>query len=66
MVSYFAIIVWHFYFVIFNPDIYPMNTSWITGNITEEEMAEEHPAELDRIKKQEADSEEENNETGNV
>jgi formate dehydrogenase gamma subunit len=46
-----AIIVWHFYFVIFNPDIYPMNTSWITGKISEEEMAEEHPAELEEFKK---------------
>jgi cytochrome b subunit of formate dehydrogenase len=45
-----AIIVWHFYFVIFNPDVYPMNTSWITGLLTEEEMAEEHPAELEKIK----------------
>ena len=45
-----AIIVWHFYFVIFNPDIYPMNTSWITGYITEEELADEHPLEYERIK----------------
>ena len=47
-----AIIVWHFYFIIFNPDVYPMNTSWFTGYLTEEEMAEEHPAELERIKNQ--------------
>ena len=53
-----AIIVWHFYFVIFNPDIYPMNTSWITGNITEEEMAEEHPAELEKLKEQQTGNEE--------
>jgi len=26
-----AIIVWHFYFVIFDPVIYPMDTAWITG-----------------------------------
>ncbi|MEJ2617967.1 MAG: cytochrome b/b6 domain-containing protein, partial [Ignavibacteriaceae bacterium] len=52
-----AIIVWHFYFVIFNPGIYPMNTSWITGKLTEEEMAEEHPKELERIKEQQAGNE---------
>jgi formate dehydrogenase gamma subunit len=46
-----AIFVWHFYFVIFNPDIYPMSTAWITGKISEEEMAEEHPLELERIRK---------------
>jgi formate dehydrogenase gamma subunit len=45
-----AIIVWHFYFVILNPDVYPMSTAWITGKISEHEMAEEHPAELDRLK----------------
>jgi cytochrome b subunit of formate dehydrogenase len=41
-----AIIVWHFYFVIFNPDIYPMNLAWLTGRMSEKEMLEEHPLEL--------------------
>ena len=45
-----AIIVWHFYFVIFNPDIYPMNLSWLTGRMSEREMLEEHPAELERLR----------------
>ncbi len=26
-----AIIVWHFYGVIFDPDVYPMDTAWMTG-----------------------------------
>lgn len=46
----FAIVVWHFYFVIFNPDVYPMNLAWLTGRMSEREMLEEHPAELDRLK----------------
>ena len=45
-----AIIVWHFYFVIFNPDVYPMNLSWLTGRMSEKEMLEEHPLELVRLK----------------
>lgn len=45
-----AIIVWHFYFVIFNPDVYPMNLAWLTGRMSEKEMLDEHPAELARIK----------------
>jgi predicted CXXCH cytochrome family protein len=45
-----AIIVWHFYFVIFNPDIYPMNLSWLTGWLSEKEMMEDHPLELERLK----------------
>jgi len=48
-----SIIVWHFYFIIFNPDVYPMNLAWWKGTISEEEMADEHPLELRRIKEQE-------------
>ena len=45
-----AIIVWHFYFVIFNPDVYPMNLAWLTGRMSEEEMLEEHPLQLEEMK----------------
>lgn len=48
-----AIIIWHFYFVIFNPDVYPMNVAWWKGTLTEEEMLDEHPLELERIKARE-------------
>jgi cytochrome b subunit of formate dehydrogenase len=48
-----AIIVWHFYFVIFNPDTYPLNLAFWKGTLTEEEMLEEHPRELERMQKQE-------------
>jgi len=45
-----AIVVWHFYFVIFNPDSYPINLAFWKGTLTEEEMEEEHPLELERLK----------------
>jgi cytochrome b subunit of formate dehydrogenase len=45
-----TIIVWHFYSVIFNPDVYPMSWAWITGDLTEHEMEEEHGLELEKIK----------------
>ncbi len=48
--AFLSIVVWHFYFIIFNPDVYPMNTAWLTGHLTEEEMSHEHPKELERIK----------------
>jgi cytochrome b subunit of formate dehydrogenase len=51
--AFLAIVVWHFYFVIFNPDVYPMSLAWWKGTITEEEMAEEHALELEKIKAQE-------------
>ncbi len=49
-----AILVWHIYFVIFNPDVYPMNLAWLTGRISEHEMREDHPLELERLKEREA------------
>lgn len=58
--AFLAILVWHFYYVIFNPDVYPMNLAWIKGTISEEEMAEEHPLELERLKKQEMKKDEAN------
>jgi cytochrome b subunit of formate dehydrogenase len=60
--AFLAIVVWHFYFVIFNPDAYPMNLAWWKGTITEEEMAEEHPLELEKIKSAEHKSSDEEEE----
>jgi len=53
-----AIIVWHFYFVIFNPDTYPINLAFWKGTLTEEEMEEEHPLELEAIKAKQLAAEE--------
>jgi cytochrome b subunit of formate dehydrogenase len=53
-----AIIVWHIYFVIFNPDVYPINLAFLKGTLTASEMAEEHPLELEKILREKADLEE--------
>jgi cytochrome b subunit of formate dehydrogenase len=45
-----AIFVWHIYYVIFNPNSYPMNLAWWKGTLTEEEMAEEHALELEEMR----------------
>jgi len=37
-----AIIVWHFYHVIFDPDIYPVSWTWYDGKITKHQQEEEH------------------------
>ncbi len=50
-----AIVVWHFFFVMYHPNEYPMNLTWITGRITEEEMRESHPLEYERLKGTEYD-----------
>lgn len=44
-----AIVVWHFYFISFNPDVYPLNLAFWKGTLTEEEMDDEHPLELEEI-----------------
>ncbi len=48
-----AIIVWHFYYVIFNPDIYPLNTSMISGTLTDKEMRHEYFLEWQELQEQE-------------
>lgn len=52
-----AIIVWHFYFVIFNPDSYPLNVAFWKGTLTEEEMMDDHPRELAELRRREAEEE---------
>src|SRR5690242_15405651 len=37
-----AIVVWHFYQVIFDPDIYPMNWAWWDGKMSVETYSHEH------------------------
>jgi formate dehydrogenase gamma subunit len=37
-----AIIVWHFYHVIFDPDVYPVNFAFLDGRVSEEHDREEH------------------------
>jgi formate dehydrogenase gamma subunit len=38
-----AIIVWHFYHVMFDPDVYPLNLACWDGKVTEHWMEDEHP-----------------------
>ena len=58
-----AILVWHMFFMIFDPETYPINWSWITGKISAREMKERHPLEWERMVKRgevaEEDAEEE-------
>ena len=58
-----AILVWHLYFVIFNPDVYPMNVAWLKGTLTEEEMEDEHPLELEALHRKEPEKEPKPDET---
>jgi formate dehydrogenase gamma subunit len=37
-----AILVWHFFFVIFHPEEYPMSWTWLTGRMTRKSVKEHH------------------------
>lgn len=37
-----SIFVWHFYFTIFNPDVFPLSKTMITGDIDKGDMERDH------------------------
>jgi hypothetical protein len=37
-----AVLVWHFFFVIFHPEEYPMSWTWLTGKISLEHVRLRH------------------------
>jgi cytochrome b subunit of formate dehydrogenase len=39
-----AIAIWHFYMVVFDPDVYPMDRAWITGRVDAEHVRHGRPA----------------------
>src|SRR5512140_63425 len=44
-----AILVWHLYMVIFDPDSYPMNWAWYDGKVNAEHYQQEHPLDLETL-----------------
>lgn len=51
-----AIVIWHFFYVIFMPSEYPMSTVWINGRMPVDEWKETHRGEYDTESGCEADS----------
>lgn len=43
-----AILIWHWFFVIYHPEQYPMNTTWMDGKITEDDLKHHHPLEYEK------------------
>ena len=52
-----AIIVWHFYHVIFDPDVYPVNFALVDGRVSEEWFREEHELAFEQMQQQAAKEE---------
>ena len=44
-----AIVVWHLYNVIFDPDVYPVNWAAVDGGVSEEFYREEHELDYERL-----------------
>ena len=53
-----AIVVWHLYGVIFDPDVFPMNWAWYDGKMSIEQYEHEHPLDLLAIEKANGSEEE--------
>jgi cytochrome b subunit of formate dehydrogenase len=45
LLATFSIIVWHFYSVIFDPDVYPLDTAWLTGRTVRQHETDEEEVE---------------------
>ncbi len=50
-----AIVVWHFYQVFFDPDVYPMNWAWWDGKMSRKHYKEEHPLDTETVGADSAD-----------
>ncbi len=49
-----AILVWHFYQVFFDPDVYPMNGAWLDGKMPVDHYREEHGLDTESLAEFEA------------
>jgi cytochrome b subunit of formate dehydrogenase len=45
-----AIVVWHWFFVIYHPREFPMRLTWMTGTMTEHDYRHHHPLEYEKLK----------------
>ncbi len=52
-----AILIWHFYQVFFDPDVYPMNGAWLDGKMPVDHYREEHGLDTESLADADADTE---------
>ena len=44
LLATFSILIWHFYMVIFDPLVYPMDTAWLNGKVPADHYRHARPA----------------------
>ena len=49
MLATLAIVVWHWYNVHFNPEVFPFNETIFTGKISKSRMIKDHPLEYQQL-----------------
>lgn len=52
--AFLAILIWHTFFVIFHPEEFPMNLTFVTGKTTQEKAQEREPADDERLAEEES------------
>lgn len=55
-----AIGVFHFFFVIFHPDQYPMSFTWLDGKMTMDEIEHHHPQWYEKLNQEKEEKKESN------
>ncbi|MEO8501567.1 MAG: hypothetical protein ABI565_11680, partial [Vicinamibacteria bacterium] len=44
-----SIVIWHFYTVIFDPEVYPMDLAWLTGKVSADHLRHTRPSYYRRL-----------------
>jgi formate dehydrogenase gamma subunit len=55
LLATFSILVWHFYMVIFDPLVYPMDLAWLNGKVPAEHYQHSRPAYLRELRQKQAE-----------
>jgi cytochrome b subunit of formate dehydrogenase len=53
----FSILIWHFYTVMFDPDVYPMDSAWLTGKASADHLRHTRPVYYAELRKQQVEEE---------
>jgi len=56
LLATFSILLWHFYMVIFDPLVYPMDLAWLNGKVSAEHYEHSRPEYLRALRRQEPDA----------
>jgi hypothetical protein len=54
LLATFSILLWHFYMVIFDPVVYPMDLAWLTGKISADQYRHARPEYFRALKEAES------------